>query len=89
MPARNGRLQGVRMMARYRLTGVPLEAQARFRQGRESVERGNDTAALEYFRQAAFIAPDFTGAYREAGDCLHRLGRYDEAILYYKKALKK
>jgi len=72
----------------YRFSGMPLETEFRLRQGRELARKGNDNAALIYFRQAAFIAPASSGAFRETADCLVRLGRAIEADIYYKKTLK-
>jgi len=72
-------------MNRYRFKGMPLETEFRLRKGRELVRKGNDRDALAYFRQAAFIAPDPSVAFREIANCLSRLGRSDEAERYYGK----
>lgn len=66
-------------MAIYRSSGIPLEAQFRLRKGREYAKNGDDNAALICFRQAVCIAPGFSVAHREIGDCLCRLGRCGEA----------
>jgi len=75
-------------MTIYRFSGIPLEAQCRLRQARELADKGNNLAALAYFRQAMVVAPGFSAALREAGDCLCRLGRSNEAAVYYARAKK-
>jgi tetratricopeptide (TPR) repeat protein len=70
----------------YRFGGIPLEAQYRLRQGQELAARGDECGALACFKQAALIAPRFSKAFKEAGDCLCRLGRHSEAVIYYRKA---
>lgn len=67
-------------------TKVPLEAQYLYRRGREMMDQRKEQVALAYLRQAVFIAPGFSKAYRELGDCLARLGRPDEASAFYAKA---
>jgi len=62
---------------------MPLESAFLLRQGLESAGRGDDNAALKYFRQAAFIAPASSSAFRKTAECLSRLGRFEEARNYY------
>jgi tetratricopeptide (TPR) repeat protein len=73
-------------MKTFRTTTVPLEAQYLYQRGREMMERQMDEAALACFRQAVFIAPGFSKACRELGTCLARMGRTDEAAVYFLKA---
>jgi Flp pilus assembly protein TadD len=70
-------------MIRYRFNGMPLESAFWLGRGRNLAGKGNDSAALKYFRQAAFIAPASSNAFRETAECLKRLGRYEEAHVYY------
>lgn len=57
---------------------IPLEAQCLCRAGLELVERGRYEQALGKFRQALIIAPGYSRAHLEAGNCLFRLGRIEE-----------
>lgn len=84
-PEKAGNAKEEKIMNRYQFSGMPLETEIRLRQGREFAQKGNDREALVCFRQAAFIAPASSGAYRETADCLSRLGRFDEAEMYYRK----
>jgi tetratricopeptide (TPR) repeat protein len=65
---------------------IPLEAQYLYRRGREMIDQQKEDVALVYLRQAVFIAPGFSKAYRELGNCLARLGRLEEASAYHLKA---
>lgn len=66
---------------------IPLEAQYLYRRGLTLMEQRNEEAALACFRQAVFIAPGFSKAYRELGSCLDRLHRPEEASACYRKAM--
>lgn len=72
-------------MKPYNAVSAPLEAQYLYRRGREMMDQQKEDIALIYLRQAVFIAPGFSKAYRELGNCLARLGRMDEASVYYQK----
>jgi tetratricopeptide (TPR) repeat protein len=73
-------------MKLYHNTSVPLEAQYLYRRGREMMDQQKENAALVYLRQAVFIAPGFSKAYYELGNCLARLGRPEEASVFWLKA---
>ena len=73
-------------MKPYHDNTIPLEAQYLYQRGLEMVSLKRTDDALIYFRQAVFIAPGFSRAYRELGDCLARLGRSEEALVYHMKA---
>ena len=73
-------------MKPYHNSTVPLEAQYLYRRGLEMMDQQKEDSALVYLRQAVFIAPGFSKAYRELGNCLARLGRADEASAYHMKA---
>ncbi len=73
-------------MKSYQNTTVPLEAQYLYRRGLEMIDQQKEDSALVYLRQAVFIAPGFSKAYRELSNCLARLGRSDEASAYRMKA---
>lgn len=67
---------------------LPLEAQYLYRRGLEMIDQQKEDNAVIYLRQAVLIAPGFSKAYRELGNCLVRLGRPEEAGRYYWKAVK-
>jgi Flp pilus assembly protein TadD len=67
---------------------IPLEAQFLFRRGMEMVRQQRDCYALVLFRQAVCVAPGFSKAYKELGNCLVRLGRQDEAATCFAKAAR-
>jgi tetratricopeptide (TPR) repeat protein len=73
-------------MKPYTNTTIPLEAQYLYRRGREMIDQQKEDIALVYLKQAVFIAPGFSKAYRELGECLLRLGRSEEASAYCMKA---
>jgi tetratricopeptide (TPR) repeat protein len=73
-------------MKPYHNTTIPLEAQYLYRRGREMIDQHKEDIALVYLRQAVFIAPGFSKAYQELGNCLTRLGRPEEASAYHLKA---
>ena len=73
-------------MKPYQNTTIPLEAQYLYQRGREMIDQQKEDLALIYLRQAVFIAPGFSKAYRELGNCLARLGRSEEASAYHMKA---
>ncbi len=48
---------------------------------------GTDGSGIKYLRQAVVIAPRYSQAYYEMGNCLARLGRYAEAMEKYQRAI--
>jgi tetratricopeptide (TPR) repeat protein len=75
-------------MISYQNNTLPLEAQYLYRRGREMIDQKKEDIALVYLRQAVFIAPGFSKAYWELGNCLARLGRVEEAAACYGKATR-
>ena len=59
-----------------------------FRNAVEPADRGRHTHALLYLKQAVIIAPAYTRAFLEMGRCLEELGRYEDALEKYDRALK-
>jgi len=49
---------------------------------------GDDEKALHYYYMALKINPEYDPAYINAGIVLQKLGRLDDAIYCYKKALQ-
>jgi tetratricopeptide (TPR) repeat protein len=72
-------------MSMYGMHGIPLEAQYLYRRGVELSGCEKPEAAVKCLRQAIIIAPGFSRAYRQLGDCLSRLGRQEDAAYYYQK----
>jgi tetratricopeptide (TPR) repeat protein len=66
---------------------IPIEAQYLYRKARELSENGQTGMALNYYKQAVVIAPRYSQAYYEMGNCLARLGLYPEAITKYQRAI--
>ncbi len=50
--------------------------------------KGDYSGALKNFEIAISIQPDFCLAYHGWGVCLSELGKYDEAVLKFKKAVE-
>jgi tetratricopeptide (TPR) repeat protein len=67
--------------------GIPIEAQYLYRKARELSQQGQTGMALNYYKQAVVIAPRYSQAYYEMGDCLAKLGLYTEAIEKYRRAV--
>jgi tetratricopeptide (TPR) repeat protein len=66
---------------------IPVEAQYIYRKAIEFEQRGKHETALNYLRQAVTIAPRFSKAFNELGNCLCALGRQREALVKYEKAI--
>ena len=78
--------QGIDMEWQY-AKAIPIEAQYLYRKARELSQQGQTRTALNYYRQAVVIAPHYSQAYYEMGNCLARLGLYPEAIKKYQRAI--
>ena len=66
---------------------IPIEAQYLYRKARELSEKGQTGMALNYYKQAVVIAPRYSQAYYEMGNCFALLGMYREAIEKYQRAI--
>jgi tetratricopeptide (TPR) repeat protein len=66
----------------------PLEAQVLYRQALEMAGLGRYDEAVQVFRDVVTIAPRFTRALMEMGNCLAALGRYPEARAAYSRVLE-
>lgn len=70
-------------------TKVPsLEAQVLYRRALEMAGQGRYEAALNDLQKVVLIAPRFTKALMEMGNCLNALGRYPEALAAYTQVLE-
>jgi tetratricopeptide (TPR) repeat protein len=65
---------------------IPIEAQYLYRKAMELSRQGQTGTALNFLRQAVVIAPRYSKAYYEMGNCLARLGQYSEAYEKYRWA---
>ena len=70
------------------LQEIPDEARVFFEQAYVLSHHGKTESALNFFRQAVEIAPRFTPALHEMGNCLNDLGRPEEASECYSRALE-
>jgi len=68
--------------------GVPIEAQYLYKKAMEMFRSGNPEGALKYFRQTMVIAPCYSKALFEMGNCLTTLGQYEEARVRYEQAIQ-
>jgi tetratricopeptide (TPR) repeat protein len=68
--------------------GVPIEAQFLYKKAMEMNSKGNTESALRYLKQTMVIAPCYSKALFEMGNCLTRLGQHDEARIRYEQAVE-
>jgi len=90
LPSCNGyssAAKGGRIMNWIYMKGIPIEAQYLYRKALEHAKLERYETAVRYFRQAVVIAPRYSKALYEMGNCLTYLGQYDEAIALYNRAL--
>jgi Flp pilus assembly protein TadD len=66
---------------------IPREAYTLFWEAMHHAGKGDNELALQYLSRAVAIAPAFTQAYKEMGNCNLRLGRFWEAVSSYDKVL--
>jgi tetratricopeptide (TPR) repeat protein len=80
--------EGKKMERPYVYTkGIPIEAQYLYRKALELSDLEKYETALKYFRQAVIIAPRYSKAVHEMGNCLEKLGHYSEAVNVYTRAI--
>jgi superkiller protein 3 len=65
---------------------ISQRAQDAFDKGKEWEERGNSTKAINAYRQAVAIEPDWVAPHERLGAIFMELGQYDEAIAAYRRA---
>jgi len=81
-------LSETRISETARPNQVSATAQNHYRQASVLLHQGKTEDALHCLIQAVEIAPNYTEALHETGNCLQNLGRCEEASLYYSRALK-
>ncbi|MDD1715646.1 MAG: tetratricopeptide repeat protein [Methanolinea sp.] len=67
--------------------GIPLEAQALYRRAHEVAGRGRYGEAVGILKKSVLIAPRYTRALEEMGDCLEKTGRFREALDAFDRVL--
>lgn len=68
--------------------GVPIEAQYLFKKAMDLYAMGKTETALKYLRQTTVIAPRYSKALFEMGNCLAKLGQQEEATARYAQAIQ-
>lgn len=68
--------------------GIPVEAQYLYKKAMDLYSMGKTESALKYLRQTTVIAPRYSKALFDMGNCLTKLGLHDEAILCYEQAVR-
>jgi tetratricopeptide (TPR) repeat protein len=79
--------QGGRKMKWVYMKGISIEAQYLYRKARELSQQERYETALRYFTQAVVIAPRYSKAFYEMANCQANLGKYDDAIRLYNRAI--
>jgi tetratricopeptide (TPR) repeat protein len=68
--------------------GVPIEAQFLYKKAMEMFRLGKPESALKYLKQTTVIAPRYSKALFEMGNCLTKLGEHEEARVRYEQAFQ-
>ena len=68
--------------------GVPIEAQYLYKKAMEMFRLGKPESALKYLKQTIVIAPRYSKALFEMGNCLTKLGEHEEARVHYERAFQ-
>jgi superkiller protein 3 len=67
---------------------IPKAARENYSKGLESVEKGDSAKAVEYFKKAVDVDPQFALAWSQLGEQQLKLGQLDPAIESLRTALK-
>ncbi len=68
--------------------GIPIEAQYLYKKAMDMYTRGKIETALIYLRQTTVIAPNYSKALLQMGNCLAKLGQNVEATARYEQAIQ-
>ena len=68
--------------------GVPIEAQYLYKKAMDMFRLGKTESALKYLKQTMVIAPRYSKALFEMGNCLTKLGKHEEARVRYEQAVQ-
>ena len=68
--------------------GIPIEAQYLYKKAMDLYNIGKTESALKYLRQSMVIAPRYSKALFDMGNCLTKLGLHDEAAIRFEQAVQ-
>jgi tetratricopeptide (TPR) repeat protein len=68
--------------------GIPIEAQYLYKKAMDLYNIGKTESALKYLRQTMVIAPRYSKALFDMGNCLTKLGLHDEAAMRFEQAVQ-
>ena len=70
------------------MKGISIDAQYLYRRAMEQLQQERYETALRYFRQATILAPTYAKAFAAMASCQVNLGRFDDAIRLYNRAIE-
>jgi pentatricopeptide repeat protein len=70
------------------MKGISIDAQYLYRKAMELLKQERYETALRYFKQATVIAPGYAKAFAAMASCHVNLGRFDDAIGLYDRAIE-
>jgi tetratricopeptide (TPR) repeat protein len=82
-----GKSDGATVSIRQLQHKVPSEAQKEFAKGKTASKKGEHALALDHFRKAIQIDPEFLEAFNSAGASEMELGHFNEAAEQFQKAV--
>jgi tetratricopeptide (TPR) repeat protein len=68
--------------------GIPIEAQYLYKKAMDLYNIGKTESALKYQKQTMVIAPRYSKALFDMGNCLTKLGLHDEAAIRFEQAIQ-
>jgi pentatricopeptide repeat protein len=70
------------------MKGISIDAQYLYHKAMELLKQERYETALRYFRQATVISPGYAKAFSAMASCHVNLGRFDDAIRLYNRAIE-
>ena len=67
---------------------VPREAITLYREALKHSGKGNPESAINCLNQALLLAPNFTSALCQMGNCYEKIGQYHEALSKFDQVLQ-
>ncbi|XP_058132437.1 protein O-mannosyl-transferase TMTC4 isoform X2 [Dasypus novemcinctus] len=83
---RSGEWRNEEQLFRSALSVCPLNAKVHYNVGKNLADKGNQTAAIRYYREA--VRPDFAAAWMNLGIVQNSLKRFEAAEQSYRTAIK-
>ncbi|KAM7111667.1 protein O-mannosyl-transferase TMTC4 isoform 2-T4 [Molossus nigricans] len=83
---RSGEWRSEEQLFRSALSVCPLNAKVHYNVGKNLADKGNQTAAIRYYREA--VRPDFAAAWMNLGIVQNSLKRFEAAEQSYRTAIK-